>query len=205
MSFTVYPETTARNKPSYFSIQVNNPGFLASEGFMDHVVPSWYGTNPPFVFPPTLAGSLTKERSNMRYDRMVRNLSETSNPNVINISTVGANATTEPTSITITVRYDRPEFISTPNELFGSAHPTGGDEILTDPLLVLERHAVRAMLISFTTSRMIYDPTTTLLIPDDPYKMDRITAAKLVAAGSLLADITALEASVSVTADTIAN
>ena len=130
-----------------------NIGVLAS-GHVDHITPENY---PAFATNKVL--SLVKERANMRWEEIIRQISETIQPlQISGVVATGADENTEATAFDFTVAYDRVEYLRTEDELNPGIYLEGADAI--------KRWVERALTTEITSNRFIHNPdvvpTTTI-------------------------------------------
>ena len=160
-----------RLEPAYFIVDIT--------GAVDNLSPEQFG-----AFPATLVQSLIIERTNMRYEAVIRSASEDIQPlQTSAIAVTGRTATAPATAIQFTLAYDRPEFLYTEDEDNPGTFLTG--------LAAVERYVARGLVNDEVMNRQIYDPETT---------DDSNTAQILeVTATKLYADISTAEGNITVT------
>ena len=128
------------------------------DGHVDNKTPEQYGGDDPNVplsasttFPSTNALSLTKERANMRYEAIIRQVSENIQPlQVSGVVATGADEDTPATSFVFTLAYDKKEYLRTEDELNLGV-------FLTEDAAI-KRWVERALTTSETLNRFIYKP-----------------------------------------------
>ncbi len=200
MSFNVYPEQTAHLQRVHYRIEIDPAiGATAAEGFIDHLTQRYYGIET--AHSSTNQFSLAKERSNMRFERILVNLSENITPvDQVNIDNGGADEDSYGTTFAFTVAYDRPDYIYTHNELFGTTHASAALPILTDPEDAILRQVARTFVYDIIGQREVYNVTTGL---ED---LTLVTAGQYsTSSDDLETRIEAVEGSITVTAVTTAN
>ena len=134
--------------------------------------------------PVTKAQSLIIERTNMRYEAVIRGVSEDIQPlQTSAIAVTGRTATAPATAIQFTLAYDRPEFLSTEDE-------DNLGTFLTDAVAVA-RYVARGLIFDKVQNRQIFDPET----PDNGNapQIIEVTAIKLYA------DVSTAEGNITVT------
>ncbi len=160
-----------RLEPAYFIVDIT--------GAIDNESPAQFGT-----FPATLAQSLIIERSNIRFEAVVRGASENIQPLQTSAIVVTGRTNTDPaTSIQLTLAYDRPEFLNTEDEDNLGTFLSGDDAV--------KRYVARGLINDEVLNRQIFDPETT---------DDSNTAQILeVTAPKLYADVSTAEGNITVT------
>jgi len=170
MSFNTNPEPTARQYPVHYRITISG---TPDGGFVDHLSSTYYANEDDLA---DTAASLDLERSNMRYEALVRALSE--------YATIALTAydtqTGEDTVYGVTVVYDRPDYVYAYNE--------DGD-LITDPEEAIAFQVNKALSADITQMRTILVPS--IVTPDagDPYTA-YTHSTELVTASALTANIT---------------
>ncbi|MCS7317276.1 MAG: hypothetical protein NZZ41_02990 [Candidatus Dojkabacteria bacterium] len=119
--------------PSYYKITINSAGLIgtsADSGFIDHVyLHQYYYLSS---FPTNLDLAREKVRANLRYDFLLEELSENQVITlVLNQNNGNATVNSPGSAFSMTIVYDREDYVYTKNELYGvSGHPTEFDEYL---------------------------------------------------------------------------
>lgn len=187
MSFTAYPEQTAHVVNHYFRVEIDaslSPS--TAEGFIDHLSPKWYGENGGF--PTTNEAALAKERSNMRFDRMIETMSENISPVQITAITSDATKDSIGTSFAFTVAFDRVEYLTTIDE-------TNNNSAITDHASALKRMIARAFVFDFTKNREeVYYP------PAEGEDFGYNFRSEDITAGKFSSSLSTIEAAIVVTA-----
>jgi len=168
---------------SYYRIVITNlTGVAPANGFVDHQKPEDYIT-----LPTTKAFSEAKERSNMRYESIIRNISTDIAPTVVRgqVATA-ATPDAEATSFGMTVGYDREEYVRTADELIPGTELIG--------IAAVTRWVARALIQEQVGNRDFYDPT---VVPATG--IPRGNEISNVIAGAAAADIATAEAAITVT------
>ncbi len=143
--------------------------------------------------PLTYTQSLSKERATMRWDAVVFELGWLISPVFLGeITKTGNIIGTEPvTTLSWTVAYDRPSYLSTEDELTPGVQLTGAN--------CIKRLIARALTQTYVGNQEIYDPTLTTTgntcVRVNPSQIIQVTAAALDA----VADIVTVEANITVT------
>jgi len=165
-----------RLEPAYFIVDIT--------GAVDNLSPEFFAAENSDTFPSTLAFSLGIERTNMRYEEVIRAVSENIQPLfTAAIATTGRTEDVPATAIQFTLPYDRPEYLSTEDEDNPGTTLTGVD--------ALTRYVARGLVDDVVNNRQIYDPETT---------DDSNTAQILeVTATKLYADVSTAEGNITVT------
>lgn len=121
---------------------------------VDNLNPEIFAAANSDTFPATLAQSLDIERTNMRYEAVIRGLSTDIQPlQTSSIQVTGRTADDPATAIQFTVPYDRPEFLSTEDEDNLGTFLTGVD--------ALERYVARELIQDAILNRQVFDPEAT--------------------------------------------
>lgn len=182
----------------YYRVSINNmTGPNEQAGFIDHVTVQEYIDNGNGTFPASLASSENKARGNLRYIRMVNILEEVAIPLLLTqFNNAGATIDNEPTLFEFTIAYERPDYIFTYNELFGTAHPSGTIKILKNENAI-KRMVARTFIDDFTSNIIYpYDPSSTNL----GYQwIDKEVTAAAPVTGTLEVRITTAESNITVT------
>lgn len=155
-----------RFDPKYFRVEIAgiNEGTAPADGGVDPKAPEEYGADG--AFPSSTALSLAKERANMRWEEVLRQCAERVDPIFIMNVVTNADEDTAGTDVEFTLVYDKPEYLTTADEL------TPGTVINGDPLRetttgdatdAIKRYVARALVADVIQNREIYDPDT----PDD--------------------------------------
>lgn len=173
--------------PKYYNVSITKIGSDA-EGFIDHVLVQNYETPPS-----TFALSLSKERANMRYEAMLREVSENISPLfVLDQDNGGATVSAPGTAFSCTLAYDRPEYLYTDDETDPGTTLTGTD--------ALTRQIARCLIRDIVQTRQVYDPTNVdgITAGNEEY-MEIVTASTIATGGNLAALITNAESAITVT------
>lgn len=184
-------------EPKYYRVTINQmTGAAEKAGFIDHRTLEEYINNGNGTFPASLASAENKARGNLRYLRLINLLEENATPSLITeINNGGATVDTEGTSFEFTIVYERPDYIYTYNELFGTGHSSGNIKILTNEDAI-RRIVARVFVEDFISNwRYPYDPSTSNL---GYHWIDKSVKAESPLSGTLEARITAAEANVTV-------
>ncbi len=148
-----------RLEPCYYIVNIT--------AAVDNLSPELFAAANSDTFPTTLAQSLDIERTNMRYEAVIRGLSTDIQPlQTSSIQVTGRTATAPATAIQLTVPYDRPEFLSTEDEDNPGTFLTGVD--------ALQRYIARALIQDEVVNRQIFDPE---VIENQPQILE-VTAVK---------------------------
>ena len=138
--------------PVYYNISIaagSLGGSAPADGFIDNTTPEIYGNLSSL--PSTRAFSQAKERANMRYEELIRRLSTTISPVIVTGVTAtngGPDAEADPFSLT--VGYDKPEFVRTEDEDNAGIWFTG--------TAAIQRFVARALITDLTNNRDFYNP-----------------------------------------------
>ena len=151
--------------------------------------------NPPYgdALPTTDAQSKAIEYTNMRYEEVIRQVSERIQPLFVSsIVTTSRTATAPAASIAFTLPYDRPECLVTYDELNSNALIGYGVNGSTAEAAI-KRMVARALIIDVVQNRYTYLPEAT--VGTTPYGpgMLALTATKLYA------NLTTAESNITVT------
>jgi len=167
----------------YFDIAITSLTAAApADGFVDNKNPEDY-----VALPASEILSDAKERANMRYEAIVRYISENISPlSTTNHVATGADVDTEATDFTFRVSYDREEYLSTEDEDNLGTFLLGTDAI--------KRWVGRALSSDVTSNRYFYNPT---LVGGNTVAQGSII--KEVTAGKAAADVATAEAAITVT------
>lgn len=137
--------------PTYYRLTINNAtGPAPSDGFIDNKRLEQYMAEGSL--PTSADASIAKERANLRFQRLIFNLQFSGNVYVNNIEAIGADANTEPTSISMTLvceRGDEPFIIE--DTLNPGTFLRGPD--------ALARKAAETLAYRFDRAADYYDPT----------------------------------------------
>ena len=141
MSFNASPEPTARQYPVHYRITISG---APADGFIDHLSSVYYADSAPLA---DKAASLNIERSNLRYEALIRSLSEN--------ATIAVTAYDleegEGSVYGMTVVYDRPDYIY--------AYAENGT-LITDPEDSITRQIEKALANDITQVRTVLVPVT---------------------------------------------
>lgn len=130
-----------RLEPAYYIVDIT--------GAVDRDSPEQFSGG----FPVSLAQSLVIERTNMRYEAVIRSASEDIQPlQTSAIVATGRTATAPATAIQFTLVYDRPEFLNTEDE-------DNLGTFLTD-VAALTRYVARGLVNDEVLNRQIFDPVS---------------------------------------------
>lgn len=155
---------------SYFRVAIDTSALTGTattgDGAVDNTTPEEYGATSGF--PATQDLSFDKERGNMRWEECLIHCSEVIQPVFVSaiVNTAG-DEDTEPTQFDFTVAYDRPEFLSTADEV---SPPT----ILTGAAAI-KRFIERALITTRIANRNVFDPTLVASLPANQTQIVSIT------------------------------
>mgnify|MGYP001551615492 CR=1 FL=1 len=140
-------------------------------------------------FPTTNDASLDIERSNMRYEALIRGASTTISPLFTpNIVVTGRTVDSPATQIELTLVYDRPEYLVTEDENNPGTELTGVNAIT--------RFIARALVVDEVENRQIYFPAPT---PESALTVQKNQPQIIdVTADALFADLATAEANITV-------
>ena len=158
------PPGLNRLEINYYTVSIG----ALNNGHVDNTTPEQYGALG--AFPSTEAFSLTKERANMRYEAILRHVSETIQPlQVSGVVATGADEDTEATAFDFTLAYDRVEYVRTEDEDNLGTFLEGADAV--------KRWVERALTIEETINRFVFNPedVPTTSIPSGP-AIEEVTA-----------------------------
>lgn len=130
---------------NYYTVSIGT----LSNGHVDHITPEQYGALSNF--PDTKILSLVKESANMRWEAILRQVSETIQPlQISGVVATGADEDTEATAFVFTLAYDKVEYLRTEDE----------DNLGTffEGDAAIKRWVERALTSDITTNRFIYNP-----------------------------------------------
>ena len=142
---------------SYFRVAIDvasltPAGPVETLGGVDNITPEQHGVLTDF--PSTFILSLQKERANMRFEEILRQVSEKIQP--LFVSSI-VNDATEDTPVTspfeFTLSYDRPEYLRTEDEFNLGTFFTGDAAI--------KRWVERAITATIIQNRNVFDPDNT--------------------------------------------
>ncbi len=136
---------------NYYTVTVGalTGGAAPDDGHVDHTTPEEYGATTGF--PATKLLSLTKERANMRWEAILRQVSLEIQPlQISSVVATGADEDTPATSVEFTLAYDKVEYLRTEDELSPGS-------FLTD-IAAIKRWVERALTTDHTSNRYIYNP-----------------------------------------------
>lgn len=201
MSFNVFPEQTAHSQRTHYRVVIDD-GIVTNggtQGFVDHLTQRYYGTETAHSSTNDLV--LAKERSNMRWERIVQLLSVNATPvDIVDIDNGSATEDTFGATFSFTVVYDRPDYIYTHNDLFGTGHSSAALQVITDPEDAIQRQVSRAFVFDVSGQREVYDVDTGL------ENIVNVTASQYTTpSDDLETRIEAVESGITVTAITTAN
>lgn len=110
-------------RPKYYSVVINNiTGPAPYDGFIDNLTIEMYGRNG--LYPTTLELARTKARANYRFRRMAEDLSVMQSVKNLIVFANDATNNSEPSQLTFTVVFDRPEYVFTYNEEYPAMSST---------------------------------------------------------------------------------
>jgi len=135
----------------YYTVAIGalTGGAAPLDGHVDCTTPEEYGATTGL--PTTNILSLSKERANMRFEAIIRQISEEIQPlQTSGVIATGADADTPASAFTFTVSYDRFEYLRTEDELNLGVYLTGADAI--------KRWVERALTTTSTANRFVYNP-----------------------------------------------
>lgn len=154
------------------------------DGAIDKLSPELYAAANNDAFPTTLDFSMEIERTNMRYEAVIRSVSEDIQPlQTSAISTTDRTEDDPATAIQFTLVYDRPEFLNTEDE----GEP---GTFLTD-IDAVTRYVARGLIADEVLNRQIFNPNTE--IDSNAAQILKVTAPKLYA------DVLTAEGNITVT------
>ena len=163
-----------RLEPAYFIVDIT--------GAVDNLSPEFYAAANPTDFPTTNAASLDIERTNMRYEEVIRAVSEDIQPLfTASIQTTGRTEDVPATAIQFTLPYDRPEYLYTEDEDNPGTFLTGADAVT--------RYVARGLILDIIENRQVYQPEDD---KNEPQILE-VTATKLYA------DLATAEGNITVT------
>lgn len=201
MSFNVFPEQTSHSQRYHYRVEIADSIVTngATEGFVDHLTQRYYGIET--AHSSTDAFALAKERSNMRWERIVQLISANATPvDIVDISNGGATEDSYGSTFAFTIVYDRPDYIYTHNDLFGTTHTSAALQVITDPEDAIVRQVARAFVYDISGQRELYDVDTGL------ENIVNVTAGQYTTpSDDLETRIEAVEGGITVTAITTAN
>lgn len=135
--------------PIYYRVEIDASGLggaAPADGFVDHTKPEEYS-----AFPTNNTLSLQKERANMRWEEVVRQVSEKISPvYVLEIEATGADQDNPATLFSVTFGYDREEYIFTEDEDNPGTTLSAVDAV--------KRWVARALIVDLVENRYIYYP-----------------------------------------------
>ena len=172
--------------PTYYRVSIASMTDTAPKnGFIDNTTVEKYRASAE---PSSLTTSLAKERGNMRYLKMLENISENATPvEVFNIVATGADVDTEATTFAFTVVFDRVNAVYTRNESSNNAIITG--------IPALKRQIARTFAQNITKNTIVYDPTL-VFPPDTGVAFGQ--SVRTVIADAVLSDLAAIEANITI-------
>ncbi len=148
---------TDRLEYTYYRVVITTltGGAAPADGGIDNITPEQYGANADF--PTTLDNSLAKERANMRYEEVIRQVSLMIQPILVSAFTSDAGGDQEASSFEFTLMFDRDYYVFTIDETSSPDVITGADAV--------KRCVERALIIDIVKNRQIYDPTHSGMAP----------------------------------------
>lgn len=175
--------------PHHYSVVIATPGVLSApqDGFIDDLNVEGYAvssTDPTAnpratgTFPSSLVLSRAKERANMRWKEILIQCSSVIQPDIqFNVTaladpTTPADQDTEATLFEFVLKYDRPEYLRTEDELNSGVFLTGADAVT--------RFIARALSSTIVSNRLVYNPSTVNGNIQGPI-IEQVTAQKLYA------------------------
>ncbi|MFA5489195.1 MAG: hypothetical protein WC284_08250 [Candidimonas sp.] len=144
--------------PVYYRVEIDLSGYTGltspNDGTIDNTKPELYAADGG-TYPSTKNNSLAKERANIRWQEILRRVSENISPISVTQIVKGGSPDndTPPTSIDFTLGYDREEYIFTVNE---EGIPSSDDMLYGEEALI--RQIARALTTSRNDNRDIYNP-----------------------------------------------
>ena len=170
------PSGLERLEINYYTVTIGalTGGAAPNDGHVDNTTPEQYGATTGF--PSTNALSYEKERANMRYEAILRQVSENIQPlQVSGVVATGADQDNPAISFVFTLAYDKKEYLRTEDELNPGTYFTEADAI--------KRWVERALTTDVTMNRFVYkpDPVPLSTNPQGP-AVEEITAGKAEAA-----------------------
>lgn len=167
--------------PVYYRIEIDGSGLggpAPADGFIDDQPAKAYDP-----LPTNQAASRAKERGNVRYGELIRQLSDNISP--VNhtprqINAPSRDGDTPPTRFDFTVVFDRPEYLRTEDE-------TNPGTFLTDAAAVT-RFVARALTTTRYDNREIYNTAS-----------GNSSLIEALTTGSLAADVATAEGNITVT------
>ena len=179
---------------AYYTVSITN-NFIGSEptdGFVAYKHSQYYIVFEPSAntlsnLPTTLALGETKARAYYRYKAILFTCGFSVNRlDTCNLTNTGGDANTAPTTFGLTLVYDKPSYLETPDELNAGSTLTGEN--------CIKRWVARALGETYTVSDIVYDPTAAT---NNSYVKRGQVQSDLVV-GSL-GDISSIENSITVT------
>ena len=170
------PSGLERLEINYYTVTIGalTGGAAPNDGHVDNTTPEQYGASS--AYPSTNDLSLAKERANMRYEAILRQVSENIQPlQVSGVVATGATEDTPATSFVFTLAYDKVEYLRTEDELNPNTYLEGADAV--------KRWVERALTTDVTMNRFIYkpDPVPLTTNPQGP-AIEEVTAGAAEAA-----------------------
>ena len=167
--------------PVYYRIEINGSGLggpAPQDGFIDDQPAKKYDP-----LPNDLAASRAKERANVRFGELIRQLSDNISP--VNhtprqVNAPGRDGNTPPTQFDFTVVFDRPEYLRTEDENNPGVFLTGENAVT--------RFVARALAQERFDNREIFNPAA-----------GNSSLIETVTIGALAADVATAESNVTVT------
>lgn len=137
---------------SYYTVNIGllTGGVAPADGHVDFTTPEEYGALG--AFPSTLIFSRAKERANMRWEAIMRQLGAEIQPLQISgaVATT-ADEDTEATVVDFTVAYDRVEYLRTEDT-------ENNPGIFLEGTAAIKRWVERALITDHTFVRQVYNP-----------------------------------------------
>lgn len=170
-------------KNTYYKVVIENvTGASPKDGFVDPTTLEAYFTEDDTKVLTDVNLILAKERANVRWKAILMNLGTTIGPFVSNIIVNGGDYDTEPTSVELTVGYDRIDYLNTEDEQNQGVRLIGAESI--------KRFVARALSNDFNTRREIPFTQTSPVVYYDKLVEDIFVGA--------IGDIPTVEAKISV-------
>lgn len=174
-----------RLEPRYYRVAIT--------GAVDNLNIEDFAAANSNAFPTTKVQADAIEETNMFYEEIVRRVSERIQPLfVADTVTTNRTATVPATAISLTLTYDRPEFIITDDEN-NPGDLLGFDQAGSSAEDALQRMIARALINDIVQNRFIFDPTTKVGTTPRGSAMEEFTAT------ALYADIATAEGNITVT------
>lgn len=146
-------------------------------------------------YPTTLSNSLAKERSNIRWNQTINELSSFANPIYVgSINRTGNIGNVAPSSVTFTVGYQSPDQVVI---VADTTEPDAGNVLVGTE--AVKRAVARALTSNIGLNRNVFDPTVTIVGSSgtrvNPAQIQNVTASAL----DIKANIAIVESNLTVT------